>query len=56
MTENNPQPSYQAPYAAPRRLVAWRVGTHALGVVTRIVGYDPSLVSLVSSYARVWDR
>ncbi|NYD40623.1 hypothetical protein [Nocardioides panaciterrulae] len=42
--------------AAPRRLVAWRVGTHALGVVTRIVGYDPSRVSLVSSYARVWDR
>lgn len=42
--------------AQPRRLVAWQVGTHALGWVAAIEGVDPDREVLVSSYARVWDR
>jgi hypothetical protein len=40
----------------PRRLVAWQVGTHALGWVASIEGFDPERQVLVSSYARIWDR
>ncbi|WP_180934415.1 hypothetical protein [Nocardioides ungokensis] len=40
----------------PRRLVSWRVGTHDLGRVSSIVGFDPDREFLVSSYARIWDR
>jgi hypothetical protein len=40
----------------PRRLVSWRVGTHDLGRVASIVGFDPDRELLVSSYARIWDR
>ncbi|MFC4787112.1 hypothetical protein ACT8ZV_21730 [Nocardioides sp. MAHUQ-72] len=46
---------YESP-AQPRRLVAWRVGTHDMGLVTSIVGFDPDREVLVSSYARIWDR
>jgi hypothetical protein len=42
--------------AQPRRLVAWQVGTHALGWVAAIEGFDPEREVLVSSYARIWDR
>jgi hypothetical protein len=37
----------------PRRLVAWRVGTHELAVVSTITGAPSERV--VSSYVRVWD-
>ena len=40
----------------PRQLVSWRVGTHDLGRVASIVGFDPDRELLVSSYARIWDR
>lgn len=39
----------------PRRLVAWRVGTHDFGFVTSIEGFDPERELVVSSYARIWD-
>jgi hypothetical protein len=42
--------------AQPRRLVSWQVGTHALGWVASIEGFDPEREVLVSSYARIWDR
>jgi hypothetical protein len=42
--------------ASPRRLVAWKVGTHAVAWVAQIDGYDPDRELLVSSYARIWDR
>jgi len=41
---------------APQRLVAWKVGTHALTRVATLEGYDPDRQVVVSSYARVWDR
>ena len=37
----------------PRRLVAWRVGTHELGTVATISGLVPGQ-HVVSSYVRVW--
>lgn len=40
----------------PRRLVAWRVGTHDVGLVTSLEGVDRTREVLVSSYARIWDR
>ena len=40
----------------PGRLIAWRVGTHDLGRVTSVEGYDPEREIVVSSYARIWDR
>lgn len=40
----------------PRRLIAWQVGTHGVGVVSTIEGYDADRTTLVSSYARIWDR
>ncbi len=42
--------------AQPRRLIAWQVGTHALGWVATIEGFDPDREVLVPSYARIWDR
>ena len=50
MTENNPQPSYQAPYAAPRRLVRSRDDRWLSGVcggVAEYAGIDANLVRLV---------
>jgi hypothetical protein len=43
---------YESP-TDPRRLVAWRVGTHELAVVSTITGVPSQ--RLVSSYARVWN-
>lgn len=43
---------YESP-TDPRRLVAWRVGTHELAVVTTITGVPDQEV--VSSYVRIWD-
>jgi hypothetical protein len=43
---------YESP-TDPRRLVAWRVGTHELAVVTTITGVPSQ--RLVSSYVRVWN-
>jgi hypothetical protein len=37
----------------PRRLVAWRVGTHELAVVATLSGVQPGQ-GVVSSYVRVW--
>jgi hypothetical protein len=37
----------------PRRLVAWRVGTHELAVVATLAGVEPGQ-GVVSSYVRVW--
>lgn len=48
--------SGQASSQGQRRLVAWKVGTHALGVVATVTGYDGQREDLVSSYARIWDR
>jgi hypothetical protein len=43
---------YESP-TDPHRLVAWRVGTHELAVVTTITGVPSQ--RLVSSYVRVWN-
>ena len=40
----------------PERLVAWRVGSHDLGLVATIEGYDADREGLVASYVRIWDR
>ena len=39
----------------PQRLVGWRTGTHELGRVATVEGYDEATTSVVGSYARIWD-
>lgn len=43
---------YESP-TDPRRLVAWRLGTHELDIVATLTGIEPGQ-HVVSSYVRVW--